>query len=67
MKEIVTDLIYGIVLVAIITGTIFGAVMLMEAINMTKDSIRIALFVSLFLFFCYHFGGLTRSILNKKS
>jgi len=67
MKEIVTDLIYGIVLVAIITGTIFGAVMLMEAINMTKDSIRIALFVPLFLFFCYHFGGLTRSILNKKS
>ena len=67
MKEIVTDLAYGILFVGIIVGTISGAVMLMEAINMTKDSIRIALFVPLFLFFCYHFGGLTRSILNKKS
>lgn len=65
MKEIITDLSYGIAFVAIIFGTMYGAVFLMEAINMTKDSIRIAIAVPLFLFFCYHFGGLTRSILFK--
>ena len=66
MKEIVTDLAYGILFVGIIVGAITGTVMLMEAINMTKDSIRIAIAVPLFLFFCYHFGGLTRSIIFKK-
>jgi len=67
MPEIITDLAYGILFVGIIVATISGVIFFMEAINMTKDSIRIALFVPLFLFFCYHFGGLTRSILNKKS
>jgi len=66
MKEIITDLAYGILFVGIIVATISGVIFFMEAINMTKDSIRIALFVPLFLFFCYHFGGLTRSILFKK-
>lgn len=66
MKEIITDMTYGIVFVAIIFGTMAGAVFLMETINMTKDSIRIAIAVPLFLFFCYHFGGLTRSIIFKK-
>jgi len=66
MKEIITDMTYGIAFVAIIFGTMAGAVFLMEAINMTKDSIRIAIAVPLFLFFCYHFGGLTRSIIFKK-
>ena len=66
LKEAVTDLAFGIAGVAIIFGSIFGAVMLMEAIDMTKDSIRIALFVPLFLYFCYSFGGLTRSVYFKK-
>lgn len=66
MKEIITDLSYGIAFVAIIFGTMAGAVMLMEAINMTKDAIRIAIATPLFIFFCYHFGGLTRSVIFKK-
>jgi len=66
MKEIITDLAYGILFVGIIVATISGVIFFMEAINMTKDSIRIALFVPLFLFFCYHFGALTRSIIFKK-
>jgi len=66
MKEIITDLAYGILFVGIIVATISGVIFFMEAINMTKDSIRIALFVPLFLFFCYHFGALTRSVIFKK-
>ena len=66
MKEIITDLSYGIAFVAIIFGTMAGAVLLMEAINMTKDAIRIAIATPLFIFFCYHFGGLTRSVIFKK-
>lgn len=66
LKEAVTDLAFGIAACAIIFGSIFGIVMFMEAVNMTKDSIRIALFVPLALYFCYSFGGLTRSIYFKK-
>lgn len=65
MKEMVTDLFYGIAFVALIALTMYGFIAALEAINMTKDSIRLAIATPLFLFFCYHFGGLTRSILNK--
>lgn len=65
MKEIVTDMVYGIVLVGLIFGTIFGATYAMESMNMAKDSIRIAIATPLFLYFCWAFGGLTRSMLNR--
>lgn len=65
IKEIAKDLGFGIVAVAVIFGVMFGLISFMEMINMTKDGIRIAIAVPLFLYFSYMFGSLTRSIYFK--
>lgn len=61
-KEIVKDLAFGIAAVAGVVLVMTGLISFMEMINMTKDNIRLAIFVPIFLYFCYMFGTLTRSM-----
>jgi len=65
MKEMFTNLAYGVGTVCAIAATMAGLVFFMEAVEMTKDSIRLAIATPLFILFCYHFGALTRSVLSK--
>jgi len=65
LTNIAKDLGTGIVLIAGIVAIISGLVFLGEAVNMTKDNIRLALAVPFFLYFTYLFGGLSRSMFFK--
>lgn len=65
IKEIAKDLGFGIAAIAVISGVMFGLISFMELINMTKDSIRLAIAGILFVYFSYMFGSLTRSIYFK--
>ena len=67
MIEFAKDAGFGIALVAGIGATFAAIVFAMEAVNMTKDSIRLMIATPLFIIFCASFGGLTRSIFLKKS
>jgi len=64
-KEIAKDLGFGVALVAGIGLFFYTAISLLEMVNMTKDSIRLIIATPLFLYFCWAFGGLTRSILSR--
>jgi len=66
VKEVAKDLGFGMLCVAGTIAVTFAIVSFMELINMTKDSIRIALAIPLFLYFSYIFGGLTRSVFFKE-
>jgi uncharacterized membrane protein YeiH len=37
-----------------------------EAVNMTKDNVRLAMAVPFLGYFTYLFGGLTRDMLNRR-
>jgi len=63
--EAAKDAGFGIALVAGIGATFAGLIFAMEAVNMTKDSIRLMIATPLFIYFCWAFGGLTRSILKR--
>ncbi len=67
LTNIAKDLGTGVVLIAAIVATISGLIFLMEAVNMTKDNIRLALSVPFFLYFTYLFGGLSRSMFFKNN
>ena len=63
--EAAKDAAFGLLLIAGIATTLFAAVSLLELVNMTKDSIRLMIATPLFIYFCWAFGGLTRSILKR--
>jgi len=65
IKEISKDLGFGIVAVAAIFAVMFILISAMEMIEMTEDNIRLAIATPLFIYFCYMFGSLTRSIFFK--
>lgn len=64
-KEIAKDLCFGVALVAGIGLSFYALISFLEMVNMTKDSIRLVIATPLFLYFCWAFGGLTRSILSR--
>ena len=64
-KEIAKDLGFGVALVASIGLSFYALISFLEMVNMTKDSIRLIIAAPLFLYFCWAFGGLTRSILSR--
>jgi len=64
-KEIAKDLGFGVALVAGIGLSFYAIISFLEMVNMTKDSIRLIIATPLFLYFCWAFGGLTRSILSR--
>ena len=64
-KEIATDLAYGVGVIGMVALVITTLFFLGEAVNMTKDHIRLALAVPFFGYFTYLFGGLTRDMLNR--
>ena len=64
-KEIAKDLGFGVALVAGIGLSFYALISFLEMVNMTKDSIRLLIATPLFLYFCWAFGGLTRSILGR--
>ena len=64
-KEIAKDLGFGVALVAGIGLSFYALISLLEMVNMTKDTIRLTITTPLFLYFCWAFGGLTRSILSR--
>ena len=43
IKEIAKDLGFGIAAVAVVVGTMFAIISLLEMINMTEDNIRLAI------------------------
>jgi hypothetical protein len=63
--EVAKDAGFGLALIGGIAITLFAAISLMELVNMTKDSIRLMIATPLFIYFCWAFGGLTRSILKR--
>jgi len=65
IKEISKDLGFGIVAVAAIFAVMFILISAMEMIEMTEDNIRLAIATPFFIYFCYMFGNLTRSIYFK--
>ena len=65
MIEIAKDAGMGLALVGGIAATLTTLIFAMEAVNMTKDSIRLMIATPLFIYFCWSFGGLTRSILKR--
>ncbi len=64
-KEIATDLAYGVGIIGMIALVITTLFFLGEAINMTKDHVRLILAVPFFGYFTYLFGGLSRDMLNR--
>ena len=64
-QEIAKDLGFGVALVAGIGLSFYALISLLEMVNMTKDTIRLMIATPLFLYFCWAFGGLTRSILSR--
>ena len=64
-KEIATDLAYGVGVIGMVALVITTLFFLGEAVNMTKDNVRLALAVPFFGYFTYLFGGLTRDMLNR--
>jgi len=65
-KEIAKDLAYGAGVIGIVVVVISGLFLLGEAVNMTKDNVRLAMAVPFFGYFTYLFGGLTRDMLNRR-
>lgn len=65
MKEMIIDVWYGIIAVSTIAMTMFLLISGMKMVEMTPDAIRLAIATPLFLYFCWAFGGLTRSMLNR--
>lgn len=65
-KEIAKDLAYGAGVIGIVVVVISGLFLLGDAINMTKDNVRLAMAVPFFAYFTYLFGGLTRDMLNRR-
>jgi hypothetical protein len=65
IKEIAKDLGFGIAAVAVVVGTMFAIISLLEMINMTEDNIRLAIATPFVIYFCWMFGSLTRSIYFK--
>ena len=65
-KEIAKDLATGVVMVTGVALVITVLFLLGEAVNMTKDNVRLALAVPFFGYFTYLFGGLTRDMLNRR-
>ncbi len=65
-KEIAKDLAYGAGVIGTVVVVISGLFLLGDAINMTKDNVRLALAVPFFGYFTYLFGGLTRDVLNRR-
>jgi hypothetical protein len=65
IKEIAKDLGFGIAAVAVVVGTMFTIISLLEMINMTEDNIRLAIAIPFVIYFCWMFGSLTRSIYFK--
>jgi hypothetical protein len=65
MKEIIIDTWYGIAAVGTIAATMFILVAFMKMVDMTPDAIRLAIATPLFVYFCWAFGGLTRSMMNR--
>ena len=65
MKEKLKDLGMGLLIILGITVSVYAAISLGELVNMTSDQIRLSLATPFFIYFCYLFGGLTRSMLRK--
>jgi hypothetical protein len=65
MKEKLKDLGMGLLIILGITVSVYALISLGELVNMTSDQIRLALATPFFIYFCYLFGGLTRSMLRK--
>ena len=66
MKEKLKDFGFGVATVVLIIGLVSALIGLGELVGATSDTIRIALATPFFIYFCYIFGGLTRSIYFKK-
>ena len=66
MKETLKDFGFGILTVAGIVGLISALIGLGELVGATSDTLRIALATPFFIYFCYIFGGLTRTIYFSK-
>ena len=62
-KDLGTGAAITLGIVAVISALIAAG----EFVNMTSDQIRLGLATPFFIYFCYLFGGLTRSMLTKKS
>ena len=62
-KDLGTGAAITLGIVAVISALIAAG----EFVNMTSDQIRLGLATPFFIYFCYLFGGLTRSILTRKS
>lgn len=65
MKEKLKDFGIGLFIILGIAVSVYAAISLGELVNMTSDQIRLALATPFFIYFCYLFGGLTRSMLRK--
>ena len=62
-KDLGTGAAITLGIVAVISALIAAG----EFVNMTSDQIRLGLATPFCIYFCYLFGGLTRSILTRKS
>jgi hypothetical protein len=67
MKEKLKDLGMGLAVILGIAFSVYAAISLGELVNMTSDQIRLGLATPFFIYFCYLFGGLTRSMLNRSN
>ena len=66
MKEKLKDFGFGVATVLLIIGLVSALIGLGELVGATSDTIRIALATPFFIYFCYIFGGLTRTIYFSK-
>jgi len=67
LTNVFKDLGTGVAITLGIVLVISAAIYAGELVNMTSDQIRLGLATPFFIYFCYLFGGLTRSMLTKKS
>jgi len=65
-KEIAKDLAYGVGVIGLVVLVITTLFLLGEAVNMTKDNVRLAMAVPFLGYFSYLFGGITRDLLNRR-
>ena len=66
MKEKLKDFGFGVATVVLIIGLVSALFVLGELVGATSDTIRIALATPFFIYFCYIFGGVTRTIYVSK-
>ena len=67
LTNVFKDLGTGVAITLGIVASVSALIYVGELVNLTSDQVRLGLAAPFFIYFCYLFGGLTRSMLTKKS